>query len=109
MATMTVMFEVDVSHSGDVMSALAPCMGVLQNFSMEAKSGPKRVVARHSKTEPIVMEALATAKFVPYDTIRDALEQGGYSRNSASPILSKFRAEGKVAYNKADDTWSLVQ
>lgn len=113
MATMTVMFEVDVAHSGDVMKALAPHMGVLKNFQMEggaqrvhAPKKPKR--ARTSRTEPIVMTALQSAKHVPYETVKDALEEAGYARTSASPILSRLRSEGKVAYNREDDTWSLT-
>lgn len=110
-----VMFEVSAADSGAVMTALAPIMGRVVNFSMEAKADPmppprkpRRGGPRGSKVTRLVLAKLETGPAVPYDAIRGVLKAEGWSGNSASPVLSKLRKDGQVTFNSTDDTWSLV-
>lgn len=103
MATMTVMFEVEAADSGPVMSALAPCMGVLRNFCMEAKetepAKPKRACPkRGSKVEDTIIAALTNAaeKKLPMGTLGEALAKIGLNANSASPGVTSLERAGKV-------------
>ena len=101
MATMTVMFDVDVTDSGSVMQALAPCMGVLRNFCMEVKENtrPKRYASpRGSKVEDTIMAALKASANGPVhkNKLGEELSKIGLSANSVSPAVSGLEKAGKV-------------
>lgn len=112
MATMIVMFEVEASDSGAVMTALAPCMASLSSFSMESKgeaapAKPKRIVKRFSKVERFVMEVLSSHEGpVTRSTIEDFLEEKNLSRTSAGPMLSQLFREGRIIRH-TDDTFEV--
>lgn len=101
MATMTVMFEVDAADSGKVMQALAPHMGVLQNFSMEGRGGPRpkrHCVKRGSKVEDTIIACLTKAaeNRASVGTLGEALAAAGMSSTSASPGVTGLERKGKV-------------
>lgn len=106
MATMTVMFEVAAKNSGEIMQALAPCMTVLENFTMEAKQEvkPKRKNGRVSKLEPLLIRRLEQGPATEAELAR-LLEANDFSATSISPIKSKWRKEERITIE--NDTWRI--
>lgn len=95
MSKLTVMFEVDAAHSGDIMTALAPCMPRLCNFSMEAAKAKRVVRGRKKLTHSATLDRLDQGP-ATVEEIAEALAASGLSESSASPTLSVLSREGSV-------------